>query len=555
MTHTKTMVTRLILAVFIFISSTASFAQSLEGFKKDFQKALDKTFSETALNEMFRNHSTFLTPHSNVTQLYGNLKGQQIETYPLSDFKKEKLYTDNINKLLNSKNSNHRLLAYLVIASSGDTSFEPQLLKNLKKEKEGALIWAGMALLYLNTSHTTPLFDFVVENENFGDTYLIPHFTKLNKDSLQQTAYSRINSKKPKAKVLAAQILAKTPVNKKTEELLMKAVQEWDIRIKGYAIHSIKELQIGNLLETFKPLIDSSQTRRIALEALANSPTRADQQYLQDLINQQDTVPEDLLNCYYRSKNTEGLTYWLHLLSTKQPPKEYHFFVIDQPLIRDDRMLPEVHTALRTIKNAEVLGSLVRALEGRTDETSTDVLLDLLTHQNSTVRYWTATSLQGNHSTKLIVKLPELLSQPSIRELPLTGLAIENKLDTLQSLYEDIRLSEHDGYWQRSALEYLSHFPKDRHKEIFKETLQNEQDNLTRRNAALGLARLKDESSVDLIIAACRQESVASDFNAQTYLIALGMIKGDKAKSEIIKYKNSKEQMIRELTADILKEW
>ena len=113
----KDTMTRQILTLLIFISSLTTFGQSIADFKKDFEKALNKKFSEKELNNMFRTHSTFLTPHSDVTQLSANLKGQRIGIYPLADFKSDKLYTDNIDKLINSKNSNQRILAYLVIAS------------------------------------------------------------------------------------------------------------------------------------------------------------------------------------------------------------------------------------------------------------------------------------------------------------------------------------------------------------------------------------------------------------------------------------------------------
>ena len=554
----KDTMTRQILTLLIFISSLTTFGQSIADFKKDFKKALNKNFSEKELNNMFRTHSTFLTPHSDVTQLSANLKGQRIGIYPLADFKSDKLYTDNIDKLINSKNSNQRILAYLVIASSGDTSFENTLLKKIKEEKDkGCLVWSGMALLYLNTSRTTPLFDFLVENETFGDAHMLPLFIKLNKDSLQQTAYLRINNDKPMAKILAAQILSNTQLNVKTEELLKKAVKDWDINIKGYAIYSVAQLQIGNLLETFKPLLDSSQTRRISLEALANSPTESDRQYLYDLVNKQDTVSEELLDCFYKSKNISNFKYWLKLLYTKPIPEKYYFSVTDkQSMIRKDTVLNDVQSALEKVKNAEVLGELVRALEKRTDDKSTDILLKLLTHENSTVRYWTARSLKGNHSPKLSAKLPDLLSKVSTRVVSLTDLAIENNLDTLQSVYENIYKNELERDWQRSSIEYLSTFPKDRHKEIFKKILQNkEEDTFIKRDAALGLGKLKDESAVDLIISACRQESEASDYNAQTFLVALGMIKGDKAKAEIEKYKDSKEEGVRELVANILKEW
>ena len=551
------MMKKVLINILLLFLSIVSFGQSFDDFKKDFEKALNKKFSEKELNEMFSTHSFYLTPHSDVTQLTASIKGERIGHFPLADFKKDKLYADNIEKLINSKNANQRILAYLVIASSGDNSFENTLLKKIKEEKDkGCLVWAGMALLYLNTTHTTELFDFLVENETFGDAHMLPLYIKLNKDSLQQTAYLRINSDKPMAKILAVQILSYTELNPKTETLLIKAVKEWNINIKGYAIYSVKQLRIGNLLETFKPLLDSSQTRRIALEALANSPTEKDRKYLYGLVSKQDTVSEELLDCFLKSKDIETVKYWLNLLYTRQMPKKYIFFISDQVLLRNDTLLPDLHIAFQKIKDPQILGELVRALEGRTDDKSTEILLTLLTNENSSVKYWTARSLKGNHSAKLISKIPELLSSVTTREVSLTDLAIENKLDTLQLLFENIYKTELNQDWERSSIEYLSTFPKARHIAIFKKVLQDEkEDTFVKRDASLGLGRLKDEGSVDLIIAVCRKESEGSDFNAQTFLVALSMIKGEKAKEEIERYKDSKEQGVRELVAGILKEW
>jgi len=394
----------LFIIVFIFLGFCAKAQKkgSEANFKIDFAKALHDKFSEGELNKMFNTYSGLLTPHSDVTQLSERLRGHIISEYPLSDFKKEKLYIDNIGYLLNSHNAYQRILSYLVIASSGDVSKESILLKKIKIEtQKGNLIWAGMALLYLNCNHTTALFDFLVKNEDFGDAHMLPLFIKLNKDSLQQTAYNRINGYDPKAKVLAAEILSVTPLNDKTEQVLKNAVVTWDFNIKGFAIYSIKELRIGDLLDIFKPFLDSLKTRAITLEALANSPTKKDRDYLYDLVVKQDTVREELLDCFYKSKRVDNIEYWLKLLCTKNIQKNYVFFVFQQPTIATDTILPELQTALLNIKDPEILGELVRALAGRTDDKSVDIMIGLLQNNNSTVRYWTAKTLEGNPSTRL----------------------------------------------------------------------------------------------------------------------------------------------------------
>lgn len=414
----------IILSLFIFLTISV-FGQDekvIENFKIDFAKASGKKFSEKQLDKMFNDYERLLTPHSDVTQLWERLQGHMLSVFPLYEFKKEKLYLDNINNLLNSKNENQRILAYLVIASSYDTSKVSILLDKIITEKsKGNLIWAGMALLYLKCNHTTELFDFLVKNEDFGDAHMLPLYIRLDRDSLQQTAYKRIGNKDIKSKILAAQILAVTPLNSKTEEALKQAVQNWDINIKGYAIYSVKELQIGNLLEIFKPLLNDSKTRSISLEALANSPTAADRNYLLELVNKQDTIPSELLDCFYTSKNIENLRYWLKLLYTKQPPTKYDFFTFQQPLISSDNILSDLQIALQKIADRHILGELVSALKERTDDKSIQIMISLLKNKSSTVRYWTANTLEGNASEKL--------KNPDVKELIVQGLKDGNSPD------------------------------------------------------------------------------------------------------------------------------
>lgn len=489
--------TKTTVIIIFLLTSLITFGQTqYEHFKQDFEEAIVHDFSEEQLNQMFSKYSTLLTPYSNMTQFTANLKGELIEPYPLSDFKYESLYKKNIHNLFNSKNSYHRILSYLVIAGAGDISFESGLFSKLKTETEhGNLIWAGMALMHLNTSQTTPLFDFLVENETFGDAHMLPLFVKLNKDSLQQTAYHRIKSDNMIAKILAAQILSYTELNDKTEELLKEAVREWDIKIKGYAIHSIKELQIGNLFETFKPLIDSSQTRGIAMEAMANSPTIKDRQHLYELVEMQDTVSNELLDCFLKSKNTSNVKYWLTILYSKPIPNEYIFSIFDQPILSSDDMLSDLHFAFEKITEPEVLHELVRALKGRTDEKSVEIMISLLKHKDSTVRYWAGWSLNGNTTASLIKELPDLLKNPSTRTVALVDLAIQNKMDTLQSLFVGIYSDDPNLTWKRSSVEYLSTFPLEKHRVIFEAILKDDnEDVFIRRNAAEGIKRLKNNN-------------------------------------------------------------
>ncbi len=546
----------LTLCMIIFMSIN-SFAQSLEKFKSDFKKALSPELSEQTLNEMFNIHATFLTPHSSITQLMSGLKNGKSKAYPLFEFKSEKLYQENIEFLFNSSNINHRILSYLVIASSRDFSFEERLLEKIKTETEkGAIIWSGMALLHMGTERSTPLFDFIVENENFGNAQMMPLLFNLRMDSLMNTAYRKIKDDNVKAKILAVQIFSKSELNAKTEKALKKAVKEWEIGIKGYAIYSLKELEVSNLLPVLKPLLDSTQTRSIALGALANSKTREDQEFFLSLFENKEAIPKNLLDCLFNSKNADYLKLWLKIVTEKKIPEKYYFLVSNQPLLFADEILPELQTTLNNIDNNQVKQSLIRALKGREDEKSIDIFVQFLRDKDSSVRYWTASALEKTNSQEVIQLIPQLLNSQELRTSSLTKIVIENNVDNLQEVFEDIYDKQISRDWKRSSIEYLSTFPKAEHKKIFRNILKDEEEDIfIKKNAALGLGRLNDVNSIELINQLIIKEAEVSDFNVRIFLTALGLMKTDKSKNIIERFKDSDAEPVRELVNEIITNW
>ncbi|HBS88049.1 MAG: hypothetical protein A2W91_09955 [Bacteroidetes bacterium GWF2_38_335] len=385
----------LILVIFFLTSCNTS---RLSEFKKDFKNVLSDDFDKKQFSEMLDKYPE-LRVHSDVISLSEALLGNQHEKYPLKEFINDDLYKDNIDQLINNGNPFQKTIAYMVIASGGDSTKVPILLEKIKTETdEYPLMWSGMALLYMKCNHTTALFDFFCRNQNLPLENMFPLYFQFNKDSLQKTAYNRIHSEDDFAKILSAQMLSVTPLNKKTEELLLNAAKNWNIKIKGYAIYSIKELRIGNLLETFKPLIDSSKTSKIALEALANSPTDIDVQYVYSLVEQADTVSEDLLDCLCNSNNINSIRYCLKVLYTKPIPKDYQLGAYGDYVIRSMTILPDIHIAIEKVENIDIKSDLIRTLEDKTDEKSIELLKKYLDHGNSTLRYWTAKTIVENPS-------------------------------------------------------------------------------------------------------------------------------------------------------------
>ena len=541
--------------ILITFFSISLFGQTIEDFEKDFINATRTEFTKADLDKMYETYSVFLEPYYDMMELKEN--DEQIVEYPLSKFKETASYKNNINILFNSKNDNQRLLSYLVIAGAGDKNFEKKLLERLKTEKsEVNVIWAGITLMLLKSKQTTALFDFLVEYEDFGDAHMLPLFIQLDKESLQKTAYDRINSKNVKAKILAAQILSVTGNNEKTEKLLRDAVKNWDYSIKGYAIYSIKELRIGNLKDDFIPLLDNPQTRSIAIQALANSPTKEDVEFVNQLLENEGPVSEELLDGYFESKNMENVKLWLNLVSTREIPKNYYFSVSEQPLLFSDELLKDVQEALKTTRHTEIQQYLIKVLEGRKDKESMDIIFTYLDSKDSSVRYWTVDILKGKQPVEVLNKLIDMLKNPEQRVVSITGVLIENNIDSLQDIYEKIYQTDKSRDWQRSSIEYLSNFPKQKHKKIFLEILENpKSDFFAKADASMGLANLKDESSVDAIIKACEEESAHSDYNARPYLIALSKIKCEKARKYIEKYTNSKEKIVKDLAKELIAGW
>jgi HEAT repeat protein len=199
---------------------------------------------------------------------------------------------------------------------------------------------------------------------------------------------------------------------------------------------------------------------------------------------------------------------------------------------------------------------LIKVLEGREDSVSEEILLNYMDNEDSSVRYWTVDALKNTKSKTVIEKLIELLKKPGKRVSPITEILINNNVDSLQTIYADIYNTYESLEWKRTAIEYLSKFPKEEHKGIFKDVIYNENSGFSmNRNASIGLANLNDKSSIDRIIEISEKEREGSDGNCQAYLRALSKLKGEKAKKYILSFENSESEYISEFVKEAIAEW
>ncbi len=360
-------------------------------FKSDFSELLDSSLSQPDLEQLMSKYGGLLSPAERATGF----------VFPLKELKNDSIYYEHIDQLLLSTNGYQRLIAYQLIAATGDSSKENHLIEKLTTETDDRYrLWAALALIYLGSARTTPLFDFLVKFEDFGDAHFVPMFMRLNKDSLQRTAYARLSYPDDKSRLLAAQTLMMTPPNPETERLLKEAVVGWGMHLKGWAIYPLKVLRAGHLLPVLQSLLDDEATRAVAWEALVNSPTEEDSTFVTNYVDQSDTVSRDVLNALLKSDNPNRVSYWLSLLHSRVLPAKYIFFTFEHPILKSDEILSSVQCTLERATDKNVLRELVRVLADKDDDRTVSIIQNLLLHKSPSVRYWAAHTVQNSASIK-----------------------------------------------------------------------------------------------------------------------------------------------------------
>ena len=103
---------------------------------------------------------------------------------------------------------------------------------------------------------------------------------------------------------------------------------------------------IGFSNKYFLSCKEKGYSEKIALEALASSPTNSDNEYLKALTTQKDSISDDLLDCFFESKKIENLKFWLELVKTKKVSNDYYFSVPNNRLIYSNELLPNIQNTL-----------------------------------------------------------------------------------------------------------------------------------------------------------------------------------------------------------------
>jgi hypothetical protein len=259
---------------------------ALVDFEKDFINAANSDLKEGELDSLFVKYEKLIFPQQGTTQLMNNIKGIKTEYSPLIAFKDRQAYKDNIESLLNSENSMHRILAYITIGSAADTSYDDVLLERIKTEtSKGCLTWAAMCLFYNHNKSTDKLLDFLVNNGNFGDAHFIPLYLQLDPTNLKVTSLKNINSQNKGAQIISLQTLSTIDKSTSVDSIVIQSIKTWDNDYKGYAIAALRQRDIEKF-EILRPYLDNETTRNISIQVLEESKFQSDKDKIEKLKNE-----------------------------------------------------------------------------------------------------------------------------------------------------------------------------------------------------------------------------------------------------------------------------
>jgi hypothetical protein len=235
--------------------------------EKEFKKCTERGYSE----------KDFL-------QFYHILDSLENKSVDFSEFRNYKTYTSNINNLLNSINFYQKGIAYRLISCLKDKEFCGLLLERMKMEDSKFLkTLNAAAVMHLMPTQTTIAFDYLVDSEDFATSPLLAVYLGMDTKSIIKTGYERLNDPRLKAKVFALQTIARFDPDPKVDSIIVDAIRDWDVSIKGYAIVALSIHKKGHYKDILAPYFKEPQLQDVIIETLQKSNVQADILYAEHL--------------------------------------------------------------------------------------------------------------------------------------------------------------------------------------------------------------------------------------------------------------------------------
>jgi len=235
--------------------------------EREFKICLDRKFAE----------KDFL-------RFYQVLDSLEAVSTDFTEFKNYKIYASNITNLLNSVNYYQKGIGYRLVASLKDREFNALLLERMKLEDNKFLrTLNAAAIMKLMPAQTTVCFDYLVDAEDFATSPLLPVYLAMDEKNIIATGYARLNDTRPRARVFALQTLARFSNDPKIDDLIAKALKEWDPSIKGYAVVALGVHKKGNYKPVLTPYVKEPQLRDVIIETLERSTSPEDIAFAEQL--------------------------------------------------------------------------------------------------------------------------------------------------------------------------------------------------------------------------------------------------------------------------------
>jgi len=187
-----------------------------------------------------------------------------------------------IEQLFYSENDIKRAIAYRLIGVKNDTVFDDELITRLKSFENALLAtWNVYALIKHKCSKASDdlFIFFVYPPKGFSANFLLDAYIKYDSLAVKNTSWKFINSKNRKEQIWAIQCLAHLGKDKKLQDLLLKFLENWEIKSKGWVISSMAIQKMGNLRPILKKYLANEDLKPIIIKALECSPTPQDNQF------------------------------------------------------------------------------------------------------------------------------------------------------------------------------------------------------------------------------------------------------------------------------------
>jgi hypothetical protein len=204
----------------------------------------------------------------------------------VSTLKKCNCYTKNIANLFNSNDSEKRVIAYRLIGTAQDTTFNDELRERIKSDESSLLkTWSSTALMANRCSSASDeLFKlFSSYPKGLPVDILINMYIKYDTIAVKKTCWKFINSDHRNEQVMSIQCLANLGQDKELQKLLIQFLEEWDLDSKGWVISSMGIQKMENLKPLLEKYTNTEDLKGVVIRALKNSPTNADNDFAKQL--------------------------------------------------------------------------------------------------------------------------------------------------------------------------------------------------------------------------------------------------------------------------------